>query len=367
MRRMQPSLARTTAALALACICGACASRNPGRASIDAASAATVPPVATSGHSPASATAPGDASVVATPVSRPSAPATTASSTASTGAGGGPTAPGTQVDGASEPLVAVVAGRPVYVSELLTQWVYARNFEVLKQLDNLALGRIVAAEAQRLGVTVPPSLVTAAAEESVVALEAEVKKKNPKLGFDTYVDRVLGLDPIRYRERLRDDALRQLLADRVARAWLLGSERREVRIIVAKDESVRDAVQKELAANRDFSEAAREHSSDPSGALGGRIPPVVRGDAPIAKLAFSNEVKRVVGPIQEAGRWLFLVVDEEPAVVAGGWDRIAAQVETDLRSRAVDELEIAQWRGAMQARYEVDFQPFLRLVGQLPR
>jgi hypothetical protein len=30
----------------------------------------------------------------------------------------------------------------------------------------------------------------------------------------------------------------------------------------------------------------------------------------------------------------------------------------------VDELEMAQWRSAMQLRYEVDFQPFLRLVGQ---
>ena len=35
-----------------------------------------------------------------------------------------------------------------------------------------------------------------------------------------------------------------------------------------------------------------------------------------------------------------------------------------LAQRPVDELEMAQWRSAMQLRYEVDFQPFLRLVGQ---
>ena len=43
---------------------------------------------------------------------------------------------------------------------------------------------------------------------------------------------------------------------------------------------------------------------------------------------------------------------------------LAAAVEADLAQRPVDELEMAQWRSAMQLRYEVDFQPFLRLVGQ---
>ncbi len=362
---MKSSLVQSHGLLVLACLFAACATPNPRRASSDAASSgaiasnASIPPDATSNQTRSVA------SISTTSTVETTAGASKASTT--------PTdqqpvaASAAQPEVASEPLVAIVAGRPVYVSELLTQWVYARNFEVLKQLDNLALGRIVAAEAQRLGVMVPPSLVTAAAEESVSALEAEVKKKNPKLGFDTYVDRVLGLDPIRYRERLRDDALRQLLADRVARAWLLGCERREVRIVVAKEESVRDAVQKDLAAGRDFSEIAREHSMDPSGLEGGRIPAVVRGDAPIAKLAFSSAPNQVVGPIQESGRWLFLVVDAQPPVVAGSWEQIAPQVELDLRARAVEELEIAQWRSAMQARYEVDFQPFLRLVGQIPR
>jgi parvulin-like peptidyl-prolyl isomerase len=345
--------------VALAGLLSACAAPNPRRSSTEVGSAGPAPAQPTSVPSPAPvpAAAPQTAAAAAAPaVTNPAAAKDPSAALAESPA-----------QSASEPLVAVVAGRPVYVSELLTQWVYARNFEVLKQLDNLALGRIVAAEAQRLGVSIAPSLVTAAAEESVVALEAEVKKKNPKLGFDTYVDRVLGLDPIRYRERLRDDALRQLLADRVARAWLLGMERREVRIVVAKEESVRDAVQRELAEGRDFSEIARQHSMDPSGAAGGRIPPVVKGDSPIAKLAFSTEPSKIAGPIQEAGRWLFLLVDAEPPVVSGAWDQIAAQVETDLRARAVEELEIAQWRAAMQARYEVDFQPFLRLVGQIPR
>lgn len=355
---MKPSVAPTSCLLAFACMLASCATPNPRRSSVDAAAPVGMESAADPGAPTVVAPAPAPAVDAA-----PSKPGAEAASSRQAPA----SAPGAQAEAAPEPLVAVVAGRPVYVSELLTQWVYARNFEVLKQLDNLALGRIVAAEALRLGVTVPPSLVTAAAEESVAALEAEVKKKNPKLGFDSYVDRVLGLDPIRYRERLRDDALRQLLADRVARAWLLGAERREVRIVVAKEESARDLVQRDLAAGRDFSEIAREHSMDPSGAQGGRIPPVVRGDAPIAKLAFSSEAGKVVGPIQEAGRWLFLMVDAQPSVVAGPWEQVAPQVEADLRARAVEELEIAQWRAAMQARYEVDFQPFLRLVGQIPR
>jgi hypothetical protein len=342
----------------LACVVAACATPNPRRPSVEAAQAAPSIPQATGtleGPPPSEPATKAETMVSELP------PAARESQSASVAPAAAQTPP------SGDPLVAIVAGRPVYVSELLAQWVHARNYEVLKQLDNLAVARIVAAEAQRLGVSVPPSMVIAAAEESVAQLEAEVKKKNPKLGFDSYVDRVLGLDPIRYRERLRDDALRQLLADRAARAWLLGTERREVRILLAKDESVRDAAQKLLAEGRDFSEVARQHSMDPSGTDGGRIPPVVRSEAPISKLAFSAEMNKVAGPIQESGRWLFLIVDAQPPVVVGTWEQVASQVEADLGARAMEELEIAQWRAAMQGRYEVDFQPFLRLVGQLPR
>ncbi len=263
-----------------------------------------------------------------------------------------------------EPIVAVVAGRPVYVSELLTQWVYARNHEVLKQLDNLALGRIVEAEAQRLQVRVEPAFTTAAYERTVAEMEAEIKKKNPKLGFDSYVDRVMGLDPIRYRQQLRDVALRQQLGERVARAWLLSAERSDVRLIVAKDDTQAAVVKAGLAAGKDFADLARLHSADASSADGGRIPPVVRSDSPIGRLAFSGEVGKVVGPLTEAGRQLWMLVESRPVPLTGAWPELAAAVEADLAQRPVDELEMAQWRSAMQLRYEVDFQPFLRLVGQ---
>lgn len=327
----------------------ACAAPNPRRAPEPPAQPAREPaPVAIE-----AATAPVVAPVAPEPRPAPAAVVATTSS-----------APQRSDSPAAEPVVAVVAGRPVFVSELLSQWVYAKNFEVLKHLDNLALARIVQVEAQRLGVEVDPSAATAAYERSVAAIESEVKKKHPKLGFDSYVDRVMGLDPIRYRERLRDDAVRQLLGERVARAWLLGSERSEVRIIVAKDEAADALVKSGLAAGADFAELARQHSADSSAKDGGRIPPVVRGDTPIGRLAFAGDIGKVAGPVVEAGRSVYLLVEARPAPVAGDWAVVGPAVEADLKSRPVDELEIAQWRGAMQERYEVDFQPFLRLVGQ---
>jgi hypothetical protein len=109
---------------------------------------------------------------------------------------------------------------------------------------------------------------------------------------------------------------------------------------------------------------ARLHSADASSADGGRIPPVVRSDSPIGRLAFSGEVGKVVGPLTEAGRQLWMLVESRPVPLTGAWPELAAAVEADLAQRPVDELEMAQWRSAMQLRYEVDFQPFLRLVGQ---
>ena len=337
---------RALSSLLVAACVAACAAPNPRRADgMDAQPAREPAPVVPAAQ-------PAVASAVSAPAPAPAAQPAPAA------------APAADDAPAAEPVVAVVAGRPVYVSELLSQWVYAKNFEVLKHLDNLALARIVQVEAQRLGVEVDPSAATAAYERSVAAIEAEVKKKHPKLGFDSYVDRVMGLDPIRYRERLRDDALRQLLGERVARAWLLGSERSVVRIIVAKDEAADAQVKAGLAAGADFAELARQHSADPSSQDGGRIPPVVRSESPIGRLAFSGETGKVAGPVSEAGRSVYLLVEARPAPLTGPWPTIAAAVEADLKSRPVDELEIAQWRGAMQERYEVDFQPFLRLVGQ---
>lgn len=272
----------------------------------------------------------------------------------------------------TEPIVARVAGQPVYVSELLSQWLYLDNFRVLDQLRNIAMSRIVLAEASRLRVTIDADKSSTAYESAVAAIENEIKgsemgRKTPNLTLDSYVDRVMGLDPIRYRERLRDDALRALLAERVTRAWLLQQEHAEIHVLVVGSEDEVKAAQKDLADGKSFEEVARARSIDPSKTDGGRITPILRGTTPLAKAAFDSPIGAVGGPITASGAWLLFRVDARPTPVEGDWSRIGPLVEDSLKQRPVDSLEGKQWHSSMVERYEVDLKPFLDLVREPAR
>jgi len=269
----------------------------------------------------------------------------------------------------TEAVVANVAGRPVYMSELLVQWMYSDSLQVLQQLDDLALGRLFLAEGTRLGVKIPPDLVTETSDRIIKAMEAEIARKNsqsqrPAMTLDKYVDTVLGLDPIRYRERLRDDALRQLLGERVMRAWLLAQPHANIRIIVVNSEDDMKSAQADLAAGTAFEDVARKRSKDPSAKDGGSITPIVKAETPLGKLAFETAVGSVGGPIHDSGAWLFLKIEERPDPIGGDWAVLGPAVEKNLQDRPVDNLEVKQWKTAMLQRYEVSFQPFLRIVGQ---
>jgi parvulin-like peptidyl-prolyl isomerase len=272
----------------------------------------------------------------------------------------------------SEPIVARVAGQPVYVSELLSQWLYLDNFRVLDQLRNLAMSRLVLAEAKRLNITIDADRSSSAYENAVASIENEIRgsdlgKKSPNLTLDSYVERVMGLDPIRYRERLRDDALRALLGERVARAWLLQQEHAEIHVIVVGSENDIKAAQKDLADGKSFEDVARSRSIDPSKKDGGAITPIVKGSTPLSKAAFETAIGGVGGPITDSGAWLLLRVDDRPKPVQGDWTRIGPAIEESLKKRPVDPLEVKQWHSAMLERYEVDLKPFLDLVHEPAR
>ena len=109
--------------------------------------------------------------------------------------------------------------------------------EARDELDHLVLTRLVAAEAQRIGLVVPAADVERKYAESVAELEKDLQKRRPGIVLDQYVDQALGLDPYTYRERMRADALNQLLAERVARTYVLTNEHALLRLIVVKTEA----------------------------------------------------------------------------------------------------------------------------------
>ncbi len=283
------------------------------------------------------------------------------------GAGAAPSTTTKDPVRAEEPIVARVAGEPVYVSELLEQVMYTDTLAILQHLDRVVMGRLVTAEAKRLRVRIDPELDAHAFEDGVKAFEKQYSKQFPNMTFDRFVDRVLGLDPIKYREHLRDDTRETLLAERVARAWLLQQEHVDMHVIVVNSEDDVKAAQKDLADGMAFEEVARKRSMDPSKEKGGLVVPMVHKDTPLGKLAFETPVGKVGGPLTDAGAWMLVHVDGVHPAMEGDWTRIGAAVEADLKLREIDGLEIRQWRTAMLDRYEVEIRPFLDLVHESGR
>jgi hypothetical protein len=258
--------------------------------------------------------------------------------------------------------IAKVAGRDIDVSELLGLWLHQDSMQVLEHLDHLVLGRLVLAEAARLGVHVAPEASEKAYRGAVEIIEKSITAKRPGLTLDRYVDEALGLDPVRYREFLRDESLRGLLAERVVRTWLLTSERSEIRVIAIKSEQDSRKVRDALAAGEAFEEVALRLSADSSAKEGGRVPPVVRGDSPIARLSFQTEIGQVGGPQYEKGAWLYVKVEARPEPLRGDWKELAAAVEQSLAAGPVVDLEVSQWKPVMVERYGVDISPLMKLV-----
>ena len=113
-----------------------------------------------------------------------------------------------------------------------------------------------------------------------------------------------------------------------------------------------------------YAALAKEYSVAETADEGGRIPPVVRGEAALARLAFSTPVGEVGGPVREGERWLFLRVVSRPAPLVGTWSEIAATVEASLVELPIEDPEFWQWKADLLARHEVDMTPLLELVGR---
>lgn len=261
-------------------------------------------------------------------------------------------------------VVATVADQPVLASELLGAWLFRESPSVHTYLEEVILSRLVAAEARRFEIELDPELVSESLRETFAQMEAEVEASGSGLTVDQFIERRLGLDPETYRVRVRAEKLVDLLAERCVRAWLFENERAELRVIVLDAADAVDEVRRRLAAGEDFAELARELSIEDSAADGGRMPPVVRSNLPLARLAFATPVGEVGGPIVEQDRTLFLKVDARPTALKGTWAEIGQAVEASLKSTSIEDPEYWQWKDAMLERYEVDMSPFFGLVGE---
>ncbi|MDP6369388.1 MAG: peptidylprolyl isomerase [Planctomycetota bacterium] len=269
-------------------------------------------------------------------------------------------------DGGAQATIALVAGQAVGAGELIAFWFQRDPAGVREMLEQLALSRLVMAEASRLGMVLAPEPVEAAWRSSLAELDRRIAREAPGTDTEDYIREFMGREPSTFREGLRQEILLEALASRVVRAWMLCEERSRVRVIVTKTEEDMDAVRTALAAGGDFAELARKHSQEESAADGGLLPPIVHSQTVLSRLAFLTEVGEVGGPVGEQGSLMLIRVEERPTPLEmdADWSVLGPAVEASLASNPVQDPEYWQWKEAIGRRYEVDFSPILDLVGE---
>jgi hypothetical protein len=266
-----------------------------------------------------------------------------------------------------EPVVARVAGEDVFVSELLATWMRVDSVGLRDLLENIVVERIIMQEARRIDLTIDELRVGEAYVRALTELENDLKENQPGVSLDDWIVSTLGLEPERYREGLELDVRRRLHAERIVRQFILGQEWADVRVLVLEKRNEAEAALARLEAGEPFARIAGEVSVDPSGRRGGQIPPVVRNDSALARLAFATPVGGFGGPILEGQRWLVIETRALHEPLAGKWHEVAPQVEASLAERPVEELEFMLWKAEMSRRTPADFEPLFELIRTTPR
>ncbi len=340
--------------------------RNPEPVNLPAAQPAAQPAAA---GAPAPATPAAPVSVTkGEPVTPPALQTQAASATVTAPAVGNAQSNAAPTSVAGSPdLIGTVGGQSITVADLLGLWMQRDSLELFRQVKHLIANRMVDLEAARLGIPADPELAERRYKESVEDIEKTISKQRPGVKLDDFVSRVLGLDPLRYRERLRSDAAQGVLAERCVRAFLLENEHAQLRMIAVQSEDLLHKVQAALAAGTDFAAVAKEFSVDPSSKQGGRMAGVVKSESLMGRLAFQTPVGEVSKPEYAQGVWLVIKVEARPAPLATDWKVLGPAVAQSLAEWGIDDVEYKQWEAAMEERYRIDLKPLMNLSGQVAR
>ncbi len=267
------------------------------------------------------------------------------------------------VDGANDTTVARVGGRDILLTELVSKWIMRDPNGVRAILDDLLISRLVVLEAASYGIELPAGTV----EQEIGSRLRDLETSAQKVGapsLEVYIQKTLGLNQQTFLRELEREVAVDLLATRCIRTWLFATDRREFRVIAVKDKAASDQVQARLARGEAFADVAKDLSTDQSAKDGGRMPPLVRSDQGLARMAFAAQVGEVSGPIQNDSGFVFMLVEAAPQGESAPWSEIGASVEASLQARGIEDPEYWQWKEAMFQRYDIDVTPFLELAGR---
>jgi parvulin-like peptidyl-prolyl isomerase len=261
-------------------------------------------------------------------------------------------------DGAGDLAVARVGDAEIRRSDLGDFTIRYFRDQASEALTHLVDERIIAAEAQSNGITVPDSLIDSEVEAEIKERENTVRVQ---YGADVSLERFLrdryGVTLEGHRRDLVRLVRTRLLRDRVIRYQQMG----QVRVVVL-DAVYATQDQARMAADAarngaDFGTLAREQGVRDEVAL----PPVPRdelspeelGDAVFA--LSSGEISDPIA-VTEGDRTLyhiFKLVRKLPAR-SESWSSVEDEVEGELLTKPLEPWEYLQWAGRMRTRYRVE-------------
>lgn len=260
---------------------------------------------------------------------------------------------------ADAPLVTSRAGT-VGPTDLVDYW-YGRHREGwYRTLDELIDERIVAFEAQRLGLTVPPAVLAQAVADEVAAREEQLRETyGDEIQLGDEVQRAYGVPLGRWKQEILYPRLRAFqLLQRVVRLDTRRRPRLVVRVIVSTSEGDAREILRRVQAGADFSLIALKQSVDPTAESGGVLPPIARGDLALPAVEarlFQAQAGELVGPLpvrlDGVQTWHLYRVVERTQPWGGTRAEIFQRLEGDLKEEPVGSQEFARWR----ARTRRDF------------
>lgn len=267
---------------------------------------------------------------------------------------------------ASDPPAPVAAVGDSRISKAqLSDFVHERFREQWVQaVDEMVDERILAVEAKRLNVQVPPAALDAAVAAEVKARAEQLRARfgeGADLAASVHAYYGLDLDAWK-KDVLRPRLETHLSLQRVVRLSARTRDQVVARVLVTKDAAKAAATREKIMHGADFSLTALEVSEDPSRSLGGVIPPLARGDLgvpAVEEALFAAAPGALLGPFEvatpEGPEWHLYRVAERVPPWSGAPEALAQRLESDLVADPVTRAEYERWATRVRRAFRVTY------------
>lgn len=277
------------------------------------------------------------------------------------GQGIGPQALSRSIQGIPDDgVLAHVDGAPVAARDLIGLLFLTSPDTIFGALEQAIRRRLVAAESERLAISVPEAKHTR-------FVEALLKKQiddfhlalGPELDFEKYLDERYGMAMDSYRAILSDVALENLLFERVVRFAGRQNARAQFRLYVSSELEKAKAARQKLDEGANFAALAKKESEDRESAKqGGLYPPVpVHIPNVVVDAVKDLEIGKysAIGTETRLGKTIYWIARLEARLPADTrlYTEQSADIEADLDQAPVHEFEMRLWDQEIRASHKI--------------